>query len=92
MQKNAKPEIVEFKQQDYMRPERLKRKGATTASTGIHTISRRQDTTQTQIDVLSDIARTFNECLCGIPSPTQKGNQAYTVAKSKLKACTDRVA
>ena len=77
MQKNAKPETIEFNQQDYVRPERLKRKGATTANTGFHTVSRRQDPTETQIDVLSDIARTFNECLCGVPPPSQKGNQGY---------------
>lgn len=77
MQKNSKPETVEFSQQVSMRPQRLKRKGAATppASTGFHTISQRQeDPVETQVSLLSDIARTFNECLCEVPPISQKGN------------------
>lgn len=76
MQKNSKPEDTDFIQQDYYtKPERLKKRGATTPSSGYHTISRRQDNTiDAQVNVLSSIARTFNECLCGAPPLSAKGN------------------
>ena len=78
MQKNSKPEDVDFSQQDYyMRPERVKRKGASTptaANTVIHTISRRQENMmEMQVNVMNDIARTFNTCVCGVPPIPEKG-------------------
>ena len=77
VQKNSKPENIDFSQQDYMRPERVKRKGANTpaaANTVIHTISRRQENMmEMQVNVMNDIARIFNTCVCGVPPIPDKG-------------------
>ena len=83
MQKNSKPENVEFSQQtDSMRPERLKRRGATmpSASYGHHTISQRQaDVMEMQVTVMNDIARTFNTCVCGVPPIPEKGTNIWSL-------------
>ena len=76
VQKNSKPENVDFSQQDYVIPERTKRRGPSTpaANTVIHTISRRQtDMMEMQVNVMNDIARTFNTCVCGVPPIPEKG-------------------
>ena len=39
-----------------------------------HTIYRRQENMiEMQVEVMSDIARTFNQCVCGVPPTPQKG-------------------
>ena len=76
VQKNSKPENVDFSQQDYVIPEKLKRRGPSTpaANTVIHTISRRQtDMMEMQVNVMNDIARTFNTCVCGVPPIPERG-------------------
>ena len=68
-----------------MRPERIKRKGASTPpeNTVIHTISRRQENMmEMQVNVMNDIARTFNTCVCGVPPIPEKGKYVrslYTI-------------
>ena len=81
MQKNSRPETAEFSQQDYTRPERLKRKGPTTATTNTecHRINRREeDMMEMQVSAMYDIARTFNTCVCGVPPKPQKGTFVAT--------------
>ena len=81
MQKNSKPEVDDFSQQDYTKPERLKRKGpiTPTANTGWHKINRREeDMMEMQVSVMYDIARTFNTCVCGVPPKPEKGTCVAT--------------
>ena len=80
VQKNSKPENVESYQQDYMMPDRLKRKAPTMPNTnsGHHTISRRQeDMMDMQLNMMNDIARTFNTCVCGVPPIPEKCMHVY---------------
>jgi len=73
VQKNSRPD---FSQQDYVIPERTKRRGPGTpaANTVIHKISQRQtDMMEMQMNMMYDIARTFNTCICVEPPIPEKG-------------------
>ena len=72
-QKNSKPDHITAGQDRFnTRPVRAQRKEA-----GVelpHTIYRRQENMiEMQVEVMSDIARTFNQCVCGVPPTPQKG-------------------
>jgi len=77
-----------------MKPvERLKRRGATTASTESHTISRRQqDVMDTQLTMMYDIATTFNQCVCGVPIKPEKGTKCTVFNHGRLGVCIVEVA
>ena len=75
-QKNSKPDHIAAAaaDQDHLtsRPVRSQRRGADGDMT--HTIYRRQENMiEMQVEVMSDIARTFNQCVCGVPPTPEKG-------------------
>ena len=71
-QKNSKPEHISAGQDHFTtRPVRSQKRGA---DIDHHTVYRRQENMiEMQVEVMSDIARTFNQCVCGIPPTPQKG-------------------